>query len=224
MLDLDMKLLDDLKWGGDGLIPCVVQDDDTEEVLMVAYMNKESLLKSFELGEAVYYSRSRKELWHKGETSGHFQKIRDIYYDCDKDTLLLRVEQVGVACHEGEKSCFHFRLEDYLRKGKDEKEILAVSSGLGLGKVLGSLEETIDDRYMERPESAYTTYLFEKGIDKILKKVGEETAEVIIGSKNDGTEELIYEASDLLYHLMVLFREKGVKLSEIEEELKRRFK
>lgn len=220
-----MMDLNQLKWGSDGLLPVIAQDDRTEEVLMLAYMSKESLSRTLETGEAVYWSRSRKELWHKGATSGHFQKVMGIFYDCDQDALLLRVEQTGVACHEGDKSCFHFNLMDLGTVDSGRRVAPSVSlEGIALGKRLALLEEVIGNRYLERPEGAYTTYLFEKGIDKILKKVGEETAEVIIGAKNEGPDEVIYEASDLFYHLLVLFKEKGVKISDIEQELAKRYK
>ena len=219
-----VDFMDKLKWNSDGLIPVIAQDDSSEEVLMLAYMNKESLAKTLEIGEAVYFSRSRNELWHKGDTSGHYQKIKGIFYDCDKDTLLIRVDQTGAACHEGDKSCFHFDLQNLIEGREDVKVSLGADEAVAFGKRLAGLEQVIDSRYEERPEGAYTTYLFEKGIDKILKKVGEETAEVIIGSKNVGNEELIYEASDLFYHLLVLFREKNVKISDIEMELAKRYK
>lgn len=216
---------DNLKWNSDGLIPVIAQDATTEEVLMLAYMNKESLAKTLETGEAVYFSRSRGELWHKGETSGHFQKIVSMSYDCDADTILIRVNQIGVACHEGDKSCFHFDLKKLLEDGlKVKLEANLTVNGIALGKRLGLLESVISDRYDKRPEGAYTTYLFDKGIDKILKKVGEETAEVIIGAKNEGSEEIVYEASDLIYHLLVLFKEKGVNIADIEAELAKRYK
>ncbi len=214
-----------LKWNSDGLIPVIAQDETTDEVLMLAYMNKESLRKTLETGEAVYYSRSRGELWHKGETSGHFQTVVSMKYDCDADTLLIKVNQKGVACHEGDKSCFHYDLKNLLNDGsKVKSEINQSINGVALGKRLGLLESVIADRYVNRPEGAYTTYLFDKGIDKILKKVGEESAEVIIAAKNVGNEELIYEASDLIYHLLVLFKEKGVNIADIEAELAKRYK
>lgn len=216
---------DKLKWNSDGLIPVIAQDATTEEVLMLAYMNKESLTKTLESGEAVYYSRSRGELWHKGDTSGHFQSVVSMSYDCDADTILMKVNQTGAACHEGDKSCFHYDLIKLLEEGKKVKlEVDQTTKGIALGKRLGLLESVIADRYANRPEGAYTTYLFEKGIDKILKKVGEETAEVIIGAKNEGPDEVIYEASDLFYHLLVLFREKAVNISDIEAELAKRYK
>ena len=217
-----LEYLKKLKWDENGLIPVIAQDIETEEVLMLAYMSLESLVKTLEIGEAVYYSRSRKELWHKGETSGHYQKVKKIAYDCDKDTLLIKVEQLGCACHEGEKSCFHYDLNKYLNTKADINMGDEDRSDVLFGKRMGILADVIEERYEDMPEGFYTTYLFEKGIDKILKKVGEEAAEVIIASKNEGNDELIYEASDLLYHLMVLFKFKDVKLQDIEEELRKR--
>lgn len=219
-----MMDLTKLNWNKDGLIPAIIQDNSTEEVLMLAYMNQESLTKTLELGETVFYSRSRGELWHKGETSGHFQKVENIYYDCDQDTLLIRVNQVGAACHQGDKSCFHFELGDLGSNREGIRKSPGPASGVAFGKRIALLEEVIEDRYLNRPEGAYTTYLFDKGIDKILKKVGEETAEVIIGAKNPGKEEIIYEGSDLIYHLLVLFKEKGVRIADIEQELGKRYK
>lgn len=216
---------DNLKWNSDGLIPVIAQDATTEEVLMLAYMNRESLAKTLETGEAVYYSRSRAELWHKGDTSGHFQSVVSMSYDCDADSILIKVNQIGVACHEGDKSCFHFDLRKLLKDGTKVKlEVDPTINGVALGKRLGLLESVIADRYVKRPEGAYTTYLFDKGIDKILKKVGEEAAEVIIGAKNHGSKEIIYEASDLIYHLLVLFKVKDVNIADIEAELAYRYK
>lgn len=217
-----LEYLKKLKWDDNGLIPVIAQDVETEEVLMLAYMSLESLAKTLEIGEAVYYSRSRKALWHKGETSGHYQKVKKIAYDCDKDTLLIKVEQLGCACHEGEKSCFHYDLNQFLETKADVNMGDEDRNDVLFGKRMGILTDVIERRYIDRPEGSYTTYLFEKGIDKILKKVGEEAAEVIIASKNEGNEELIYEASDLLYHLMVLFKVKDVKLEDIEKELMKR--
>ncbi|GBF10627.1 MULTISPECIES: bifunctional phosphoribosyl-AMP cyclohydrolase/phosphoribosyl-ATP diphosphatase HisIE [Tepidibacillus] len=193
-----------IKWNEKGLIPAVVQDNDSKQVLMVAYMNQESLTKTLETKETWFWSRSRQELWHKGATSGHIQKVKDIKLDCDQDTLLIFVEQVGVACHTGSYSCF------------GEKEEGESSN------ILEDLAELIARRDQERPEGSYTTYLFDQGIDKILKKVGEETSEVIIATKNENRQELIAEASDLLYHLLVLFQAKGIQLDEVMKELKQR--
>ncbi|MFK3935950.1 bifunctional phosphoribosyl-AMP cyclohydrolase/phosphoribosyl-ATP diphosphatase HisIE [Alkalihalobacillus sp. NPDC078783] len=195
-----------------GLVPAIVQDAASKEVLTLAYMNQESLTKSLETKETWFYSRSRQELWHKGETSGNTQKIQDIRYDCDKDALLVLVTPDGPACHKGTYTCFSSSL--------DEQEV-AVSEKSSVA-ILTELERIIAEREAERPEGAYTTYLFEKGVDKILKKVGEESAEVIIAAKNRDREELTNEAADLLYHLFVLLREQKVSFSEVTDILKER--
>lgn len=200
-----------IKWDDNGLVPAVVQDAQSKEVLMLAYMNKESLKLSQETGYTWYWSRSRNELWNKGATSGHKQRIVSMSYDCDGDTLLIKVIQTGPACHTGSYSCFTQPLEV---EG-------AVPAGDRFA-MLGQLEETIAQRHAERPEGTYTSYLFDKGVDKILKKVGEESAEVIIAAKNQDNDELRAEASDLIFHLMVLLRERGLPLDAILSELKER--
>lgn len=202
----------DLKFDEKGLIPAIVQDDTTKEVLMMAYMNETSLKKTLETGENWFWSRSRKELWHKGETSGHIQRVKHISYDCDGDTLLIQVLQEGAACHTGEKSCFFSPLYG-------EKEAEKVGA-----EILEKLYGIIANRKENPKEGSYTNYLFDKGIDKMLKKVGEETAEVIIAAKNPGKEELVYETSDLFYHLLVLLREKDIAPKEIFAELNKRSK
>lgn len=201
----------DIKFDEKGMIPAIVQDDTTKEVLMLAYMNEASLEKTLETGETWFWSRSRRELWHKGETSGHIQRVKNISYDCDGDTLLVRVVQEGAACHTGEKSCFFNSL--YGEKGEK------VGS-----EILEKLYDIITDRKANPKEGSYTNYLFDKGIDKMLKKVGEETAEVIIAAKNPGKNELIYETGDLFYHLLVLLKEKEIAPEEIFKELNIRFK
>jgi phosphoribosyl-ATP pyrophosphohydrolase/phosphoribosyl-AMP cyclohydrolase len=214
----EIKNIDELVFNEDGLISAIIQDTSTGRVLMLAYMNKESLQKSLETGETWFFSRKRQELWHKGATSGHIQKIKKIYYDCDQDTLLMLVDQIGgIACHEGVESCFHYQL---LKEGRGKKTLEQPSfSQTDLGSLLEGLYGLIEERQKERPEGSYTTYLFEKGLDKILKKVGEETSEVIIAAKNESAEELTYEVSDLLYHLLVLLVEQNVSLSAIAAEL-----
>ncbi len=207
--------IEELKFDASGLIPAVVQDATTREVLTVAYMNKESLGKSLETRETWFYSRSRQELWHKGATSGNTQKIVEIKYDCDGDALVVLVEPAGPACHTGAVSCFSESLVD-------DSEF-ASTSLRDFGVVL-ELEKTIREREQEMPEGAYTTYLFEKGVDKILKKVGEEAAEVIIAAKNRDQEELKWEAADLLYHLMVLLQEQKLPLKEVLSVLNKRKK
>lgn len=203
---------EEIKYDEKGLIAAIVQDIATKEVLMLAYMNKESLEKSLETGETWFYSRSRAELWNKGATSGNTQKIHEIKYDCDKDALLVLVEPAGPACHNGTVSCF---VENLYTSG-------AVVPSLADYEILLTLEKVIKEREELRPEGAYTTYLFEKGVDKILKKVGEEASEVIIAAKNRSHEELKWEASDLLYHLLVLLREQELPFAEILKVLNQR--
>ena len=236
-----------IRWDERGLVPAIVQDDLSKEVLMLAYMNEEALRRSLETGETWFWSRSRGELWHKGATSGNTQRIVSIRYDCDGDALLVRVRPNGPACHTGTYSCFTrpvaaegdgaevTRSEadgtEGARPGPGGTEGGRTAAADGMAKAetvpdryapLGRLEEIIARRHMERPEGSYTTYLFEKGLDKILKKVGEETSEVIIAAKNPGTAELRSETADLLYHLMVLMRERGLSLDEVLGELDRR--
>ncbi|RAP74830.1 bifunctional phosphoribosyl-AMP cyclohydrolase/phosphoribosyl-ATP diphosphatase HisIE [Paenibacillus montanisoli] len=206
-----------IKWDEAGLVSAIVQDANSKEVLMMAYMNEESLSRSIESGETWFWSRSRNELWHKGATSGHTQRIVSMHYDCDGDTLLLRVEQKGPACHNGTYSCFTNEVAGVA--GTDGSAPALSSERFAM---LNQLEAVIAQRYTERPEGAYTTYLFEKGVDKILKKVGEESAEVIIAAKNKDNDELRCETSDLIFHLMVLLRERGLSLDEVMAELGRR--
>ncbi|MFK9090144.1 bifunctional phosphoribosyl-AMP cyclohydrolase/phosphoribosyl-ATP diphosphatase HisIE [Bacillus salipaludis] len=194
-----------------GLVPAIIQDAGTKEVLTLAYMNEESLEKTIETGETWFYSRSRQELWHKGATSGNTQTVVSMNYDCDQDALLVLVYPKGPACHTGAVSCFSER-------------VFENSSSLEDYKILQKLEKVITEREQERPEGAYTTYLFEKGVDKILKKVGEEAAEVIIAAKNRDHEELRWEAADLLYHLQVLLVEQGLPFKEVLKTLEERHK
>lgn len=197
----------EIKYDENGLIPAIAQDVATGRVLMLAYMNEEAIKLTLETRIAHYYSRSRQSLWKKGETSGNIQKVEGFYYDCDGDTILLKVNQKGVACHTGSYSCFFNKVIE------DENE----------ENVLAKLYEVILDRKGNPREGSYTNYLFQEGIDKILKKIGEESAEVIIGAKNSN-EELVYEASDLIYHLMVLLVYQGVPLGDIYKELQTRMK
>lgn len=199
-----------LKFDAQALIPVIVQEVGTKEVLMMAYMNKEALVKTLESRQTWFWSRSRQELWHKGATSGHFQDVQEISYDCDADCLLVKVVQHGAACHTGEKSCFH-------------NPILPASEGTAVtADILNEVYKVVMSRKQERPEGSYTTYLFDKGLDKILKKVGEEAAEVIIGAKNRNRDEVIYEVSDLLYHLLVLLGEQEITPDEVFRELAKR--
>lgn len=201
-----------------GLIPVVTQDYRTNEVLMVAYMNEEAFNLTKETKKATYYSRSRNELWVKGETSGNVQLVKSMFIDCDSDTLLLKVKQIGVACHTGEMSCFYTEIPlEQQEEGVDVSSNTAITS-----KVLDEVYQVVLDRKKNPKEGSYTNYLFDKGIDKILKKVGEETAEVIIGAKNTGDDEIVYEISDLLYHLTVLLVEKESTWESVYKELGKR--
>ena len=197
-----------VKFDENGLIPAVVQDAQSKEVLTVAYMNEESLTKTIETGETWFYSRSRQELWHKGATSGNTQKVVSIKADCDQDALVVEVVPTGPACHNGTTSCF---TESILELGRP-----------GSVGILPQLIEVIKQREVDMPEGAYTTYLFEKGIDKICKKVGEEATEVVIGAKNRDKEEVKWESADLLYHLLVLLQEQKVDLYEVLDVLQKR--
>lgn len=206
--------IDNLTFDAQGIIPAIVQDVQSKAVLMMAYMNREALQKTLETKQTWFWSRSRNELWHKGATSGNVQLVKELRYDCDQDTLLILVEPQGPACHNGTYTCF----EDVV---KLEESTMNEREGLQY-EVISELIETIAKRDIERPEGAYTTYLFEKGVDKILKKVGEEAAEVIIAAKNRDPEELRNESADLLYHLMVLWREQGLGFAEVIDILKKR--
>jgi phosphoribosyl-AMP cyclohydrolase / phosphoribosyl-ATP pyrophosphohydrolase len=197
-----------VKFDENGLIPAVVQDAQSKEVLTVAYMNEESLTKTIETGETWFYSRSRQELWHKGATSGNTQKVVSITADCDQDALVVEVVPTGPACHNGTTSCF--------------TESIIEQERIGSVAILPKLVEVIKQREIDMPEGAYTTYLFEKGIDKICKKVGEEATEVVIGAKNRDKEEVKWESADLLYHLLVLLQEQKVDLYEVLDVLQKR--
>ncbi|RNB71669.1 bifunctional phosphoribosyl-AMP cyclohydrolase/phosphoribosyl-ATP diphosphatase HisIE [Brevibacillus panacihumi] len=203
-----------LKFDENGLIPAIVQDAVSKTVLTLAYMNRESLQKSLETKETWFWSRSRQELWHKGATSGNTQRIVSMKADCDGDSLVVQVVPNGPACHTGAYSCFAGEMLPV--------EESTEKSGSDRYAILGELEQLIAEREAERPEGSYTTYLFEKGVDKILKKVGEEAAEVIIAAKNRDPQELRYEASDLIFHLLVLLREQKLPLEEVLSELERR--
>ncbi len=199
-----MVNIEELKFDQNGLIPAVVVDAISKKVLTVAYMNRESLAISMEKGLTCFWSRSRQELWLKGETSGNYQHIVSITADCDKDALVVMVEPEGPACHLGTESCF----ENKVWESEDLHEFS-----------LEGLMKLIEGRKTEKQEGSYTTYLFEKGLDKILKKVGEETTEVIIAAKAEDKKETIYEIADLAYHVMVLMIEAGISLEDIHKEL-----
>ena len=193
-----------------GFVPCIVQDYKTKDVLMMAYMNEESFEKTLKTGRMTYFSRSRNELWTKGETSGHFQYVKSLAIDCDKDTILAKVSQVGAACHTGNRSCFYTPL---VEKEYNDTNPLTVFQ---------DVYDVIMDRKKHPKEGSYTNYLFDKGIDKILKKVGEECTEVVIAAKNPDKDELKYEISDLLYHLMVLMAERDTTWTDVIRELAER--
>ncbi|WP_273124575.1 bifunctional phosphoribosyl-AMP cyclohydrolase/phosphoribosyl-ATP diphosphatase HisIE [Bacillus weihaiensis] len=204
-------MIENVKFDEKGLVPAIVQDAVSKEVLTLAYMNEESLKKSLETKETWFYSRSRQELWHKGGTSGNIQKIVEMRYDCDQDAILVLVQPAGPACHTGAYTCFNETI--------DKQEVVPAQNRF---EILNTLEALIAERESEKPEGSYTTYLFNEGVDKILKKVGEEASEVIIASKNRDAEELKWEVADLLFHLMVLLREQKLPLDEVLKVLKER--
>ncbi len=229
------KLFNELKFDDRGLIPVVTQDNRTDEVLMLAYMNREALEKTLETGKVYYWSRSRWKLWLKGETSGHFQHVKSISYDCDGDTILIKAEQKGAACHTGHHSCFYRKLdfeaisgetvpreERQAQAGTVRHNIAGEDDDKDLSKVLKEVYNIVVDRKANPKEGSYTNYLFQKGLDKILKKVGEEAAEVIIASKNTDSGNIKCEIADLMYHLCVLMVEKGVGMEDVFDELKGR--
>jgi phosphoribosyl-ATP pyrophosphohydrolase/phosphoribosyl-AMP cyclohydrolase len=197
--------IDDVKFDERGLIPAIVQNAATREVLTLAYMNRESLTKTIETQQTWFWSRSRGELWHKGETSGNTQQVVSLTLDCDRDAIVVMVDPAGPACHTGATSCFQ-----------------TGPNATGIGSLLDQLYELIQSRERDRPPNSYTTYLFDEGIDKILKKLGEESAETIIAAKNEDQGRLVSETSDLMYHLLVLLVARGVSLEDIAKELGQR--
>ena len=198
--------MEELKFDGRGLVCAIAQDYESGEVLMQAYMNEEAYRKTLETGYAHYWSRSRQKLRKKGEESGHLQRVRGVYIDCDRDCVLLKVEQVGAACHTGNYSCFYTPVQE---------------CGVG-AEMLGKLQRIVEDRRDHPAEGSYTTYLFEKGVDKIAKKAGEEAVELAIAAKGGEREEIVGECADLFYHVMVLLANAGIKLSDVCTELKER--
>jgi len=243
------SILDEVRFDERGLVPAIAQDCRTDEVLMLAYMNRESLQKTVETGKAHYYSRSRQKLWLKGETSGHFQVVRSISIDCDGDTLLLKVEQKGAACHTGHHSCFYRKKEveraatekagvqgeaenpgnaeelaklQNIQAGPQQSELTVVKNEAAGPEILEKVFGVISDRKINPKEGSYTNYLLTKGVDKILKKIGEEASEVIIAAKNNITGEIKAEVADLLYHIMVLLADRNMSLEDIYSELKKR--
>jgi phosphoribosyl-AMP cyclohydrolase / phosphoribosyl-ATP pyrophosphohydrolase len=203
---------EDLKFDERGLLPVVAQDAGTGEVLMLAYADREALRRTLDSGRAHYWSRSRAAIWQKGETSGHTQRVVEVRLDCDGDAVLYRVMQTGPACHTGEPTCFHRRV------GGD-----GAAEPAEPAHVLSRIEAILRQREAERPEGSYTAYLFDRGMDKVLKKLGEETTEAVIAAKNGDNAELTAETSDLLFHLLVLLRIRDLPLSAVWAELESRF-
>ncbi|GAB3045969.1 bifunctional phosphoribosyl-AMP cyclohydrolase/phosphoribosyl-ATP diphosphatase HisIE [Virgibacillus ainsalahensis] len=199
--------IEQLSFDENGRIPAIVQDAENGKVLTLAYMNETSIMKTIQTKETWFFSRTRQELWNKGETSGNKQQVKKITFDCDADALLIQVKPLGPACHKGEESCFHNLLYQEEEVAQD---------------VLYQVAEKIKERKQNPVEGAYTTYLFNEGIDKILKKVGEETSEVIIGAKNNDKQEVTWEIADLTYHTLVLMELLGVTINDIQKELQKR--
>ena len=233
-----MKIIDEVVFNSDGLVPAIIQDVENGQVLMLGYMNREALEKSLETGITHFWSRSRQKIWMKGETSGHIQEIQEIAIDCDSDALLFRVKQVKAACHNGYRSCFY---RSFSKKGEplkavqervfEPEQVYSDTTGTktneydiinNIGTLLQVLYQVIESRKCHPKEGSYTCYLFQKGLDKILKKIGEESSEVIIAAKNRVNDEVIYEVSDLLYHILVLLVEQGISLDDIHDEMRRR--
>jgi phosphoribosyl-AMP cyclohydrolase / phosphoribosyl-ATP pyrophosphohydrolase len=207
-----MSWIEELKFDATGLVPVIAQDLRTGTVLMLAYADREALERTVESGRAHFWSRSRRELWEKGGTSGNIQTVVEVRVDCDGDAILYRVEQSGPACHTGETSCFHRLVEEESLAGAGEP-----------AHILARLETIVRERDLTRTDGSYTSYLFDSGLDKILKKIGEEATEVVIAAKNEDRAALRGEAADLLFHLLVLMRQRGAPLSGVWEELESRF-
>ena len=203
----------EIQWDERGLVPAIVQDANTGQVLMLAYMNQTSLDRTQETGETWFWSRSRRELWHKGATSGNTQRVVEIRFDCDADTLLLRVEPSGPACHTGQQSCFYRHLPDGAEVGTPP----------AAGGVVAHLEAVIQDRKANPQPGSYTCELFDDGLPRILRKVGEEAIETIVAAQSEGNERLISELADLIYHVLVLLAVQDLGWANVEAELARRF-
>ncbi|HZJ83186.1 MAG TPA: bifunctional phosphoribosyl-AMP cyclohydrolase/phosphoribosyl-ATP diphosphatase HisIE [Clostridia bacterium] len=217
------KNLKGIKFDEKGLVPTIIQDFSSKEVLMMAYMNKKALDMTLETGLTHFWSRTRQQLWKKGETSGNIQKVQEVYFDCDEDTLLIKVLQKGGACHTGYKSCFYNKVDNNgINLIETSEKIFDPNKAYSKSLVLQEVYNVILDRKENPKEGSYTNYLFEKGLDKILKKVGEESAEVIIAAKNRAEDEVVYEVADLIYHLLVTLVDQGINLDEIYLELEKR--
>jgi phosphoribosyl-ATP pyrophosphohydrolase/phosphoribosyl-AMP cyclohydrolase len=207
--------LDQIKFDDNGLVPVIVQDSSTGQVLMLAYANREAVQKTIDTNKSHFWSRSREKLWMKGEESGNVQNIKEIYYDCDIDTILYLVEQMGVTCHTGESTCFY-------RSANGDKQAPAFGKSSDF-KTLDEVYEVIMDRKLNPKDGSYVSGLFENGLDKILKKIGEEAGETVIGAKNEDRKEIIYETADLWFHSMIALAYFGITPEDIFEELDRRF-
>lgn len=203
--------LDEIQFDEKGLVPAIIQDARSKEVLTLAYMNREAVRLSIEKGETVLYSRSRQELWHKGETSGNTQKIQSMSYDCDQDAILVKVVPNGPACHKGDYSCFSSPMFGAEASAKENRY-----------EILDKIQSVLAEREATRPEGSYTSSLFEGGVDRILKKVGEEAGEVIIAAKNNDPEELTWETADLLFHTLILLTERGLPFDRVLDALEQR--
>ncbi len=225
-MEAEVNLVDILKFNDDGLIPVIAIDFYNNQVLMLAYANKEAIEKTIETGYAHYYSRSRKKLWKKGETSGNLQKIKQILFDCDEDTLIYKVEQTGAACHTNHRSCFY---REYYRGNVREIEpVIGDFKGIIYRSetstdILNNLFELLQKRKKDLPTNSYTADLFKEGVDKIAKKIGEEASEVIIALKNNSQSEVVYESADLIFHLLVGLAYMDIPPDAILTELSRRF-
>lgn len=212
-------MLPELKFDEKGLIPAIIQDIKNGEVLMMAYMDRTALEKTIETGLTHFWSRSRQKYWLKGETSGHVQEVNEILYDCDEDTLLIKVTQIGAgACHTGRRSCFFRNIE-----GKEMAEKVFSAEDVYKKLILEAIYDVIIDRKNNPKEDSYVSSLFKKGKDEILKKIGEESVEVVVASKGQGREQIVYELADLWFHSLVLMAEEGIKIDDIYNELQRRF-
>lgn len=215
--------IEDLKFDHNGLVPAVVQDVSSNEVLMLAYMNAESLRRTSVTNETWFWSRSRNELWHKGETSGNTQQVVDILVDCDADTILVLVNPSGPACHTGKQTCFHNQLAGDSRVAEVSGAMTARQTNTTqFGSLLEDLYSLIKSRHHERPEGSYTTFLFNEGLEKILAKVSEEAGETVTAGRDESDQRLTEETSDLIYHLLVLLVERGITLDQIRAELAHR--
>jgi phosphoribosyl-ATP pyrophosphohydrolase/phosphoribosyl-AMP cyclohydrolase len=208
-----MAKIEDLKWDTNGLIPAVVQDAETGEVLTLAHMSSESLVRTKDLGETVFFSRSRQTLWHKGESSGHYQKVVTVLADCDRDALVVKVRPAGPACHTGAHSCFYEVLEGF-----------SPTVEKNLGSIMAELEKLIADRMSQRPEGSYTVKLLDKGLRRVLQKLGEEAVETVIAGLSGDKEETVRETADLLFHLLVALGAMEIPLGKVAGELQKRRK